>query len=339
MKKKLLTAAISFFSFLALWAQPDDGLLYSKDGQSLGPKRAFTTLCKEVYGAPADNPVVTKICACQTDLLNGRFTMKQIKAYEKQYSGRGFFILMEEDSLFQQDLKQCQAGAENMLLLDLPAYRSSFVTKCIENLKMKSTQPLSDSLAAGYCNCAADVMEKRKVTLDRMDELMDPASFLFNEIAYRCSNPFLSPTAAPTWAATTNTDFKGALSTDTVQLISVLGMHKVKVTIGGTTKIWMLDSGASDLLVSDDYAKELREIGVLSDLNYIGEGTYSLADNSTLRCKRYRINGLKIGRFEVNNVVLAASRQTKQFLLGKSVLNKFSEWTLDNRNERLILKK
>lgn len=339
MKRQLLTAVFCFLSGILVFAQ-DDGLLYSKEGQSLGPKRVFLTFCKKAYVAPADDPIVTRICECQTALLDSRFSMKQIKAYEKRYGGRGFFILMEEDSLFQRDIKDCTAGAGNLQLLHIPGYRSSFVTKCIENLKLKSTEPLNDSLAASYCHCAANVMEKRKITLDRIDDLVDPTSFLFNEIAYRCGNPFSKSTDfSYGWSAANNSDIKAAVAVDTVQMISVLGMHKLKITIGGSTKIWMLDSGAADLLASDEYAKELKDKGVLSEMNYIGEGAYSLANNNVLQCKRYKINGLKIGRFELNNVVLATSKQAKEFLLGKSVLNKFSEWTLDNRRDLLILKK
>ena len=141
------------------------------------------------------------------------------------------------------------------------------------------------------------------------------------------------------WKPGDSVDIAGSSVIDSVQVISVLGMHKVKITIGGITKIWLLDSGASDLLISEEYAKELKERAVLTDSNYVGEGQYSLADNSIIVCKRYKISGVKIGRFVMNNVVIAISTKAKEFLLGKSVLNKFSQWTLDNKNNVLILEK
>ena len=148
-----------------------------------------------------------------------------------------------------------------------------------------------------------------------------------------------SSEVAAKWSPADSIDIIGPVSIDSVQMISVMGMHKIKITIGGVTKIWLLDSGASDLLISEDYAKELKDKGVLSESNYLGEGNYSLADSRIITCKRYKVNGVKIGRFQLNNVVLSVSKHAKEFLLGKVLLNKFSQWTLDNKTDMLILKK
>ena len=109
--------------------------------------------------------------------------------------------------------------------------------------------------------------------------------------------------------------------------------------MGGTSRVWMIDSGASDLLISDEYAAELKNKGFISDAMFIGEGRYSLADESVISCKRYKIDNVKIGKLTVNNLILAVSKQGKTFLVGKSLLNKFSAWSLDNKNNLLILKK
>ena len=339
--KQLLSAFLLFILFAKpVLSQDDDRIIHTKDGQSLGPKRAYIAQCKKAYGAPPDNKIIGQICECQANLLDRRFSMKQIRSYEKKYKGQALTQLIEEDSLLQRQINECSSASDNILLLSIPDYRKSFISKCVDNLKLKSLQPVNDTLAAIFCNCAATVMEKRKITLDRFEELADPSSFLYNEISYKCGSPFMrSSDFAPGWKAADTINVTGPVHIDSVAVISVLGMHKIKITIGGITKIWLLDSGASDLLISEEYAKELKDKGVLSDMNYIGEGSYSLADNSILSCRRYKINGVKIGRFVVNEVVLATSKQAKEFLLGKSILNKFSQWTLDNKFEVLILKK
>ncbi len=340
MKHHLLTCLICLFYFGTIQAQEASRIIRTKEGQSLGPKRAFVALCKKAYGAPADNPLITKICECQADLLDERYSRKQIKNYQKTYGGRAINMLMEDDTLLQKQMKECGSGMENQLLLDIPEYRKSFVSKCIDNLKLKSIQPVNDTLAAIFCNCAANVMEKRKITLEQFDDLANPSSFLYNEIAYKCGSPYLkSSDFAPGWSTASSADILGSVPIDSIQVISLMGMHKVKITIGSTTKIWMLDSGASDLFISEEYARELKAKGLLSEMNYIGEGLYSLANNSVVSCKRYKINGVKIGKFELNNIIIATSKEAKEFLLGKALLNKFSQWTLDNKNDVLILKK
>ena len=281
MKAFLLTALLCLSAAIQLPAQDADRIVRTKEGHSLGPKRAFIAMCKKGYGAPADNQIITKVCECQVNLLDKRYSMKDIKAYSKVYKGNALGMLIQEDALLQKQIKECSAGMEHLLLLDIPEYRKSFVSKCIDNIKLRSQQPVNDTLAAIFCNCAANVIEKRKTTLEKFEELADPSSFLYNEIAYKCGSPYLKPSDfAPGWKATDSADILGVVTVDSVQLLSLMGMHKIKITIGGSTKIWLLDSGASDLLISEEYAKELKAKGVLSEMNYIGEGLYSLANNS-----------------------------------------------------------
>ena len=327
-------------SSLAVFAQDEDRLIHTKDGGVIGYKRALIIQCRKSYGAAPDNQLVMKICECEVNLLDQRYTQKQIKAYDKKYKENWLSMLMREDTLLQTQLKECSAGSEHILMLSLPGYRKSFIDKCVENLRARTKERIDETQAISFCNCAATVMENRKITVNRFDELADPSSFVYNEIAYRCGSPYLKPSDfAPGWKAADSTDVIGPISIDTVSTVLVMGMHKIKITIGGITKIWLLDSGASDLLISEEYAKELKSKGVITDQNYLGEGSYSLADSRIITCKRYKINGVKIGRFQLNNVVLSVSKDAREFLLGKVLLNKFSQWTLDNKADVLILKK
>ena len=90
---------------------------------------------------------------------------------------------------------------------------------------------------------------------------------------------------------------------DSVQVISIMGMHKVRIKIGDEIRIWMIDSGASDLLIPDKSATELKAKKLFSELDFIGEGQYVLADSRLITCKSYKIDGLQIGNFKVNNVI------------------------------------
>ncbi|MGZ3879966.1 MAG: retroviral-like aspartic protease family protein [Flavisolibacter sp.] len=319
-------------------AQDYNEYIHTKDGKSLETRHKLILACVRNYGAPAGNAVVKQICECEVNLLDRRYTMKEIREYQKKYRTNGFARLIEQDTLLQNQIKECSQSS-NVLLYSIPAYRQSFVTKCIENLRASTDKPVNDTLAAMFCNCAADIMEQRKLTLDKMDDLSNPSSLLYNEIAFKCGSPFLEPSDfAKDWKPTNAKDIVGP-DIDSVQVISVMGIHKIKIKIGNEVRVWMIDSGASDLLVSDEYAKKLKASGVISERNYIGEGRYSLADNRIVSCKRYKIDGVHIGNMVVNNVILATSKDAAEFLAGKSLLNKFTEWTIDNKNNYLILKK
>ena len=330
-----------FLSFIKTsFCQDEDKIIHTKGGTGIGTKKSLVIQCKLSYAAPTENKMITQICECEVNLLDRRFTMKQIKTYQKKYKEKGLYQLMEDDTLLQRQLKECTASGSNILLTSIPGYRQNFVTKCMDNLKGSTTKPLNDTLAALFCSCAADVLEKRKITLEKFDDLSDPSSFLYNEIAHKCGSPFLVPSDfAKEWRSSDSADIKGMNRIDSVPVIPIMGMHKIKISIGKETRIWLIDSGASDLLVSDDFVKLLKQQGVVSEMNFAGEGSYSLADDRQISCKRYKIDSVRIGHFVVNNVILSASKNVKEFLMGKSLLNKFSQWMIDNKNNLLILKK
>ena len=199
---------------------------------------------------------------------------------------------------------------------------------------------MNDTLATLFCSCAMDVIEKRKLTIEKFEDLTDPSSFLYNEIAYKCGSPYLRPSDfARDWKPADSADIKPTFSSDSVPVISVMGMHKIKITIGNETRIWMIDSGASDLLVSDEFIKLLKQQKVITELSFMGEGYASMANNSRVLCKRYKVNNVRIGRYTIDNVILSSSPGVKEFLMGKSLLNKFSSWTIDNKNNLLVLVK
>jgi hypothetical protein len=339
MSLKVKILVFSTLLCLKSFSQDADKFIYTKDGRPLAQRKSLIIQCRKGYAAPPDNKIVTQLCECQVDLLNKRYTLGQIKKYERLYRGNGLSQIMAEDTLLQRQMKECTNSNGAVLLLKIPEYRQSFVTKCIDNLKMNFDKPLNDTLAALYCNCAADILEKRKLTLEKFDDLSDPSSLIYNEVAFKCGSPYLEASDfAKDWKASNLNDIQGP-AVDTVQVISVMGMHKIKIRIGNELRIWMIDSGASDLLVSDEYAKTLKSNGILTEINFMGEGLYSLADNRVVSCKRYKIDSVRIGHCVINNVIISVSKSAKEFLLGKSMLNKFSEWSIDNKNNLLILKK
>lgn len=320
-------------------AQDNDKFLHSREGNTLGYKKDFVLDCVAGYGAPLDNPVLRQVCSCQVNLIDWHFSNSQIRDYRKKYKRAGFSRLIGDDTLLQNQISQCAAGVNDLLLLSIPSYRKNFITRCKDMVALAGgNKKYNDTAATVFCNCAVDVLEQRKITIEKFEDLEDPSSFLYNEVVYRCGSPWLEATDfAHDWQPDNRADIEGPYETDSVPVLSVMGMHKIKMTIGSETRIWLLDSGASDLLVSEEFFKKLKDQGVVTNLDYIGEGRYAMADSRVIACKRYKIDGVHIGEFTINNVVIAASRYAKEFLVGKSLLNKFRHWTLDNENNVLVL--
>jgi clan AA aspartic protease (TIGR02281 family) len=124
-----------------------------------------------------------------------------------------------------------------------------------------------------------------------------------------------------------------------VQLKNQNGVYYINVSISNITKKFILDTGASDVLISKEYERELIQKGFLKKEHYITDGLYRIADGSIIKCRRLLIPKLEIGGFIISNVKASVVDYGNTMLLGQSVLNKFSSWNIDNLTKTLELRK
>src|SRR3954470_4545240 len=101
---------------------------------------------------------------------------------------------------------------------------------------------------------------------------------------------------------------------------------------------FILDTGASDVLIPDETARELESAGKLDRGDFIGTRTYMLADGSKIPSRRILLRQLTVGDVTVSNVTANIGRPGSPPLLGQSFLSKFASWTLDNERNLLVLK-
>jgi hypothetical protein len=64
-----------------------------------------------------------------------------------------------------------------------------------------------------------------------------------------------------------------------------------------------------------------------------------MADGVVDSCRKYRVNDVRNGNFTLDNVVVAVTDKGKKIIVGKSLLNKFTSWMLDNKEHTLVLRK
>ena len=101
---------------------------------------------------------------------------------------------------------------------------------------------------------------------------------------------------------------------------------------------FVLDTGASDVSIPDEVARELEQAGKLDRGDFIGTRTYVLADGSKVPSRRVLLREVTVGGQTVSNVTASISRSGSPPLLGQSFLSKFASWTLDNERAVLVLK-
>jgi clan AA aspartic protease (TIGR02281 family) len=124
---------------------------------------------------------------------------------------------------------------------------------------------------------------------------------------------------------------------DEIRLEKQGGTYTVPVTINGTIKIkFMLDSGASDVLIPADTALTLVRSGALVESDFIGDQMYSLADGSTLQSAKFMLRQMQVGNQILRDVVASIGPVTSTPLLGQSFLSRIGSWTLDNNRHILV---
>jgi clan AA aspartic protease (TIGR02281 family) len=104
------------------------------------------------------------------------------------------------------------------------------------------------------------------------------------------------------------------------------------------TVTFVLDTGASDVSIPDEVARELEQAGKLERGDFLGTRTYVLADGSKVPSRRVLLREVTVGGQTVSNVTASISRSGSPPLLGQSFLSKFASWTLDNERAALVLK-
>ena len=136
-----------------------------------------------------------------------------------------------------------------------------------------------------------------------------------------------------------NTHVSGNETKDEIQLKSNGGTYFISVSINGLVSEFVLDSGASEISLSSDIEKELVSKNLIKKEDYLSSGLYRIADGSIISQRRINLREVKVGSFTVKNITASVGIGNVPLLLGKSFLDKFSKWSIDNNSKRLILEK
>ena len=128
-------------------------------------------------------------------------------------------------------------------------------------------------------------------------------------------------------------------SSETIQLEQQHGIFMVPVRINDVVTIpFVLDSGASVVVITADVLTVLRRAGTVKDSDFRGTGTYTLADGSTRSSDRYVLHKMAVGGHVITDVIATVTPAQGDPLLGQSFLSKLPGWTVDNERHALVLK-
>jgi len=138
-------------------------------------------------------------------------------------------------------------------------------------------------------------------------------------------------------AKTKEVSFKNSNS-GTVQLKEQNGTFEIPVKIGGISKGFVLDSGASDTTISSELEAQLIRNGTVTKENYLSNALYRIADGSIISQRRFVLKSLKVGNFTVKDIIISVGNEDSPLLLGKNFLDRFESWVINNSNKTIELK-
>lgn len=108
------------------------------------------------------------------------------------------------------------------------------------------------------------------------------------------------------------------------------GIYTIPCEVNGLKLRFVFDTGASEVHLSLLDAAFMLKNGYLSEDDFIGTGSYELADGSISENALVNIREIKIGNLCLNNVVAAISSNTNaSLLLGQSAIQKMGKYTFD----------
>ncbi|MBR9859902.1 hypothetical protein GYB22_03990 [bacterium] len=203
--------------------------------------------------------------------------------------------------------------------------QQELVDRCVADMreKVKKNPALDRYDFYSFCEC---VLEKSK-SLNTADTawMSDPSAIKSIELYGDCLS---SSGSHPVYEG-----INSSMPADTLNLIDEGSVFKVKVTVNGREIYLILDSGASDIILPKSFVLDSDS----NNIKFTGKtGDYQLVDGSKLNTEEAIIAEFQIGNFVLKDVKVSLADNIPQPLLGKSLLDQFSSWTV-YQNKKLIL--
>ena len=101
---------------------------------------------------------------------------------------------------------------------------------------------------------------------------------------------------------------------------------------------FVVDSGASDVVIPENLLQDLRKAGKFRDSDFTGTQMVKIADGSVVKSRTFVLRSFSISTRTLENIKASAAPGNAVPLLGQSFLQRFSSWSIDNERQVLLLR-
>jgi clan AA aspartic protease (TIGR02281 family) len=126
-----------------------------------------------------------------------------------------------------------------------------------------------------------------------------------------------------------------------IYLEDIKGHKFVKTIINKATAIFLLDTGASMTLISDNFLNELLNDGFISrENNYLGIDKFTIANGSIVKGEIWQLPSIKIGEIILYDIKVVALKNINNsgFLLGMSTLKELGNYTIVPNDNKILVR-
>lgn len=327
-----------------IYSQSSDNL-YTKDNVLIGNKAKVISECANGIAVKSSATYKEKyeVCECVMTLITKFYTAKELLALMNSGENPFESIFTSDNILIKTEFKDC--SNKYLSLIDKSTnlktlssnFSKDFTIAC--QYTMNNEKGIDKNIfdVNKYCECVETELSKNGVTISTLKEFQDENSVSYNEIIQKCANS--NAVIKNKEATLKENDVTSSKTYDYIPITNTGSSYKTKITFGEISKYFIIDSGATDSSISIDFERELLLEGIIKKENYLDDGYYILANGTQVKCRKLLLNNIRIGDFIVNNVTLSVRTSGNDLLLGKSFLNKFKTWTINNKDQNLYLEK
>ena len=111
-------------------------------------------------------------------------------------------------------------------------------------------------------------------------------------------------------------------------------MNYIMVTIGNKRYKYLIDTGASDMIINSDIERNLINLGYLKESDYRQPRVYEMANGKQITLKIANLSYIKIANNRFKNIDIAIGDDNASLLLGMSFINRF-DWKITNNTLEL----
>lgn len=125
---------------------------------------------------------------------------------------------------------------------------------------------------------------------------------------------------------------------NTLYLTEEQNMKFIELSFNGLNYKFMLDTGASNVVINKTVLSDLLTNGIINKENYIGDSVAEIADGSMIACQNWLVPEFKIGNQTLKNLTVSVTDSENSMLLfGMDGLNKLNVLKLNLNDNEIIL--